>query len=74
MTVRELIEHLSKLDGDLPVIMGSDDEGNDFIEPYTPSESWAVEDDSMRCGLYPVHPDDVGTEYDEAELVRVVVM
>ena len=73
MKVSELIELLSEFDGDLEVIMGSDDEGNDFVEPYAPSLDWCVEDDT-RCGYRPVHEDDVGTEYDEDELVRMVVM
>lgn len=74
MKVSELIEHLQQFDGDLEVIAGSDDEGNDYIEPYFPTLSWCVEDDSFRAGFYPVHPDDVGTEYDEDELVQKVVM
>lgn len=73
MLVKELIAALSELDGDLQIIMGSDDEGNDFINPYFPSESWAVKDDGYRCGLYPMDEDDA-MEYDEEDRVKVVIM
>lgn len=72
MTVQELIDALSELPRDLKVIIGSDEEGNDFVDPFFPDESWAVEDDT-RCGLRPIHPDDVA-EYDEDDLVKVVAM
>lgn len=72
MKVSELIEALQQFDGDLEIIMGSDEEGNDFITPYFPSESWAVESDSYRCGKYPIHDDDYSEYEDEA--FKVVVM
>lgn len=74
MTVQELIDQLSGLPRDMRIIMGSDDEGNDFVNPYSPDVSWCIEDDSVRCGYRPVHDSDVGTEYDEDDLVRMVVM
>lgn len=73
MKVSELIKSLSEFDGDLEIIMGSDDEGNDFVVPYHPSLDWCVEDDT-RCGYRPVALEDVGTEYDEEDLVQMVVM
>lgn len=72
MKVRELIEALQEFDGELEIIAGTDEEGNDYQNLYFPQETWAAEDDSYRCGLYPVHPDDM-SEYDEDELVKVVV-
>lgn len=74
MKVSELIEALGQFDGDLEVIMGSDDEGNDYISPYYPAESWAIEDDGYRCGYAPVHDDDVDDEYDRDDLIKVVLM
>lgn len=73
MTVIELIEALQEFPADAEIIMGSDDEGNDFVTPYFPSYDWCVEDDT-RCGYRPVASEDVGTEYDEDELVKMVVM
>jgi hypothetical protein len=73
MRVKEMIEYLSEFDGELEMIAGSDDEGNDFVVPYAPSLSWCVEDET-RCGYRPVHDDDVGTEYEVDELVRMVVL
>lgn len=73
MKVAELIEALQEFPGDAEIIAGSDEEGNDYVTPYFPSYDWCVEDDT-RCGYRPVHPDDVGTEYDEDELVKMVVM
>lgn len=64
MKVSELIEALQEFDGDLEVIAGSDEEGNDFNDLYYPSLNWCAPDDSMRCGWNPLHPSDVGTEYD----------
>ena len=74
MKVKELIDYLSEFDGELEVIAGSDDEGNDFVVPYAPSLDWCVEDDDTRCGYRPVHPSDVGSEYDIVDLVQKVVM
>lgn len=75
MTVAELIKALSKLPADAQIILGSDDEGNDFVEPYFPRESWCVEDEGYRCGYYPVDDEDVESgEYEDYELVKMVVM
>lgn len=74
MKVSELIEALSEFPGDAEIIMGSDDEGNDFVTPYFPSYDWCVEDDT-RCGYRPVAESDVNDgEYDEDELVKMVIM
>lgn len=73
MRVYELVRALQEFPDDAEVIVGSDEEGNDFITPYFPSHDWCVEDDT-RCGYRPVHEDDVGTEYDESDLVKMVVM
>lgn len=74
MTVEELIAHLLKLPPDMDIIVASDEEGNDWDDLYyAPSVSWCVEDDT-RCGLRPVHPDDIGTEYEQDELVQRVVL
>lgn len=74
MKVSELIEALQELPGDAYVITGSDEEGNDFVTPYSPSYDWCVEDDTT-CGYRPVHPSDVENgEYNKADLVKMVVM
>jgi hypothetical protein len=54
--VRELIERLQGLDGDLPVILASDEEGNDLqhlaaVELYAYSE--------YRREIELVHPSDI---------------
>jgi len=74
MKVKELIDALQEFDGDLEVIAGSDDEGNDYISVYPPHLSWCIEDEDMTAGFYPVHPDDIGVYYDEDELVQKVVL
>ena len=73
MTVQELIDYLSELPRELEIIVGSDDEGNDFIHPYRPSEYWCFDDDTT-CGYRPVAEEDVGTEYNVDDLVKMVVM
>lgn len=73
MKVSELIQYLSEFNGELEIIMGSDDEGNDFITPYRPSLSWCAEDDT-RCGLRPVADEDINEYYDQDELVQRVVL
>lgn len=74
MTVAELIEALSQFPGDMRVIAGTDDEGNDFIDPWTPGLSWCAENDTSS-GWRPVHEDDIANgEYDTDELVQMVVM
>lgn len=46
LTVKELIEELEKLPGDLPIMLSSDDEGNDYRELYcTPTLAILDEDD-----------------------------
>lgn len=75
MKVSELIEALQEFDGDLEIIAGTDDEGNDYQTPYFPSLSWCVEDEGYRCGFYPVDDDDVAEgEYEGYELVQKVVL
>ena len=74
MKVKELIEALQEFPDDAEIIMGSDDEGNDYIEPYRPRLYDCVEDDT-RCGYRPVDEDDVADgEYEGYELVKMVVM
>lgn len=68
MTVTELIEQLKKLDGNLQVIMSSDPEGNDFRSLYQAEQEWCTSEDE------PVHPDDIGTEYEESDLQQKVVL
>lgn len=74
MTVQELIDYLSELPRDLEVIVGSDEEGNDFISPYRPTVSWCLEDEACRCGFSPVAEEDIDVEYYLGELVQKVVM
>lgn len=74
MKVKELIEALQEFDGELEIIAGTDEEGNDYQTPYFPVLAWCVEDDGYRCGFYPVVDSDVGTEYEQYELVRKVVL
>lgn len=75
MTVAELIAALSEFPGDMRVIAGSDEEGNDFIDPYTPQVSWFAPDTGYRCGYYLVDEDDVADgEYEGVELVKMVLM
>lgn len=71
MTLSELkivIDELIKRgNGDLEVLSSSDSEGNSFNSVYELSISHCYEDE-------PVHPDDIGTEYDEEDLVEKVVI
>jgi hypothetical protein len=73
MTVDELKEYLNLLPGDLQIIVGSDDEGNDFVDLFTPAVMYCTEADNSS-GWVPVHEDDVGTEYHVDDLVKKVVM
>lgn len=74
MNVTLLIEALQKLPGDAEVIVGSDDEGNDFVHPYYPSLQWCVEDDT-RCGWRPVADEDIEDgEYEVEDLEQKVVL
>lgn len=74
MLVEDLKKALENLPDDMEIIVGSDDEGNDFdVLSYLPTVSWCVEDDT-RCGWRPVADEDVDTEYDKEDLVQMVVM
>lgn len=72
MTVSDLIEALQRLPGDLEVIVGVDDEGNDYCDLYQPSVSWCTPD-TTSCEWRPIHDDDL-EEYQEYELRQMVVM
>jgi hypothetical protein len=56
MKVRELIERLHQFDGDLPVILASDEEGNDFHH-LDEAEVSAYSEYEGEIEL--VHPDDI---------------
>lgn len=72
MLVKELIEHLQKLDPELEVYTAKDEEGNGYNQTYfAPSEEYAFIDGREIDVL---HPDDVGTEYDKRDLTRIVVI
>lgn len=45
LTVKELIEELKKLPQDLPIMLSSDDEGNDYRELYCTPTLATVDDD-----------------------------
>ncbi|EGI2114775.1 hypothetical protein FH832_002838 [Listeria monocytogenes] len=71
MNVAELRSQLNKLieegKGELEVVVSSDAEGNSLSRLDELSISYCYEDE-------PIHPDDVGTEFDEEDLtVRVIV-
>ena len=75
MKVKEFIKALQEFDPELEIVVGSDDEGNDWLNPYAPNLAWAVEDEDMRCGWRPVDDMDVEDgEYDGLELKRLVAM
>jgi hypothetical protein len=69
------MESLKDLPGDMDIIIGTDEEGNDFQNLYYhPSVQWCVKDNT-RCGLMPVDELDVESgEYELDELVQRVVI
>lgn len=69
-TVNDLRSFLADLDGDLPVILSSDEEGNSFNYLYDAETSKYVE---YNGDGHPLHPDDV-KDYDPEELYDVVVL
>jgi hypothetical protein len=55
--VKELIERLHQFDGDLPVILASDEEGNNFDDLYSVEMSAHVK--HPWGGIDVIHPDDI---------------
>lgn len=53
------------------VYLSSDEEGNSYREANIDGISWFCSDDGWGCE---VAPEDVGTEYDEDELERAVIV
>jgi hypothetical protein len=71
MNVRELIEELSNLDGDLEIIVSSDEEGNSFNNLYSVETATCYRG---ADGIELVHPDDRDNyDYDEDALEDVLV-
>ena len=71
MTLNELkaeVDSLVSLGfGDTQIIKQSDDEGNDYDYFHGVELSKAMKDDSYRCKMAPVHPDDIEMYQEEYE-------
>jgi hypothetical protein len=71
LTVNELKAELEKLiengKGDMDILASKDAEGNGFNNLDEVTVDHCYDDE-------PVHPDDIGTEYDEEDLVEKVVI
>jgi N-acetylmuramoyl-L-alanine amidase CwlA len=71
VTVNELKAELDKLiengKGDMEILASKDAEGNGFNNLDEVSVNHCYDDE-------PVHPDDIGTEYDAEDLVEKVVI
>lgn len=67
MNVRQLIKMLSGYDGDMPVVVASDAEGNGTPMLSDVGHSAMTDDGEL------VHPDDVA-DHEDDELTQVVVL
>lgn len=67
MNVTELIEELSKIPGDTPVIVSGDEEGNYFNPLHSVDFGHMTKTDGHM-----VHPDDIGPEYDAEDVTPAV--
>lgn len=71
MKKSELIALLNEIEGDPEVWVSSDEEGNSF------DTVGAVQEEKMYGEgreAYPVADEDIGVEYEEEDLVRVIVI
>lgn len=71
MKKSELIALLNEIEGDPEVWVSSDEEGNSF------DTVGAVQEEQMYGEgreAHPVADEDIGVEYDEEDLVRVIVI
>lgn len=73
LTVGQLKEQLDKYPTDMKVYLPSDEEGNSYNVLYELTESWFMEGDNAYDRTA-VHPNDVGTEYEEEHLIKVVLL
>lgn len=68
--VRKLMD-IHEAEGDIEIILSSDEEGNHHRDLYGVQVDWVLEEDDE---MYPVADEDVNTEYPEEDLTRRVVL
>lgn len=71
MLKSEVIALLESIDGDPEVYVASDEEGNSFAHvSFVQLEQMHGEEENIS----PVHPSDIGVEYDADELTPAIVI
>lgn len=73
-TVKDLKEALDKVPDDLVVLVAADEEGNSFKNVGAAQTDYALEFDDDTYEFDIVAEDDIGSEYDKDEVMKVFVI